>query len=112
MSKNKYFNVKTVYSGKKYDSKKEANRAMELKLLEKAGFITNLKEQVAFEICPKIQGIKNSRARKYIADFVYEEKGKKTIEDVKSPITRKEATYTLKKQLVQWQYPEYEFKEV
>ena len=46
----KYHNVKT--SG--YDSKKEAERARVLHLLEKAGKIHNLREQVRFELVPAV----------------------------------------------------------
>ena len=110
--KAKYGNKKTVLDGIKFDSKKEASRYQELIIMQKQGIITHLELQKPFVICPKIEGLKGSRARKYIADFVYEEKGKKIIEDVKSAITRQNPVYTLKKQLVQWQYPDYEFREV
>ena len=53
-----------------YASVKEARRAAELKLLEKAGQIRNLREQVRFELIPK-QG--KERACSYVADFVYDE---------------------------------------
>ena len=92
-----------------FDSKKEAGRFQELKLLERGGVISDLKTQVRFLICPKEGG--NKRARYYVADFVYTEGGKTIIEDVKSEITRKNAVYSLKKALVQWQYPEYIFRE-
>lgn len=108
----KYRNKKTVIDGIKFDSKKEASRYQELLIMQKQGIITHLELQKSFVICPKIERLKGSRARKYIADFVYEEKGKKIIEDVKSAITRQNPVFTLKKQLVQWQYPEYEFREV
>lgn len=107
----KYGNKKTKVDGITYDSKKEALRGQELQILQKQGIITHLEMQKAFVICPRIEGVKGSRARKYVADFVYHMDGKKIIEDVKSAITRKNPVYTLKKQLVQWQYPEYEFRE-
>lgn len=107
---NKYRNIKVLYDGIKFDSKREAARYAELKMLEKSGLIKNLRMQVKFEICPKKNG--NHRARYYIADFVYEEIGKKICEDVKSYITRKNPVYSLKKALVLANYPEYEFREV
>lgn len=106
---NKYRNVKCIYDGLKFDSKKEAQRYAELKLLEKCGAIQNLKTQVKFCIVPKTE--KNRRARFYIADFVYTEKGVQTIEDVKSPITRRNPVYSLKKALVLVNYAEYNFVE-
>lgn len=106
---NKYHNVKTLYDGIRFDSRKEADRYAELKILLQAGKISNLKLQVRFEICPKKYA--NKRARFYVADFVYEQEGHKIIEDVKSPITRKNPVYSLKKALVQVHYPQYIFKE-
>lgn len=106
---NKYRNVKCVYDGLKFDSKKEAQRYAELKVLEKCGSIQNLKTQVKFCIVPKTE--KNRRARFYVADFVYTEKGVNTIEDVKSPITRRNPVYSLKKALVLVNYAEYNFVE-
>ena len=106
---NKYHNQKTKIGDMVFDSKKEANRFQELKLLERGGVISDLKTQVRFLICPKEGG--NKRARYYVADFVYTEGSKTIIEDVKSEITRKNAVYSLKKALVQWQYPEYIFRE-
>ena len=106
---NKYRNIKCVYDGLKFDSKKEAQRYAELKLLEKCGAIQNLKTQVKFCIVPKTE--KNRRARFYIADFVYTENGVNTIEDVKSPITRRNPVYSLKKALVLVNYAEYNFVE-
>lgn len=107
---NKYHNIKVVYDGIKFDSKRECARYGELKTLEKANVIKNLQLQVKFEIVPKKNA--NLRVRYYIADFVYEEGGKKIIEDVKSYITRKNSVYSLKKALILANYPEYEFREV
>lgn len=105
----KYKAKKTAVDGITFDSRKEAERWAELKVLERAGEITSLERQVRFEVCPKRHA--NKRARYYVADFVYEERGTKVIEDVKSPMTRRLAVYSLKKALVQVNYPEYEFRE-
>jgi ribosomal protein S8 len=107
---NKYHNVKIIYDGIKFDSKKEASRYAQLKLLEKNGYISDLKLQVRFEIVPKKNG--NKRARYYVADFVYSEKNQKVIEDVKSYITKKNPVYSLKKALILANYPEYLFREI
>ena len=61
-------------------------------MLQKGGLISDLQLQVRFEICPKKYA--NKRARYYVADFVYTENGQKVIEDVKSPITRKNPVLT------------------
>ena len=107
--KNKYHNVKTVADGMVFDSKKESIRYLELKRLQECGIISDLQTQVRFEICPKKNA--NKRARYYVADFVYTENGQKIIEDVKSYITKKNPVYSLKKALVQVNYPEYDFRE-
>lgn len=105
----KYHNTIVVCDGIKFHSKKEAERYKELKLLEHTGHISDLKLQVKFSICPKSGG--NKRERFYVADFVYNEGHLQIIEDVKSWITKKNPLYSLKKALVQWQYPEYIFRE-
>lgn len=48
MKYNKYGNIKTVIDGIKFDSKRESERYLELKLLEKAGEISDLKLQPRF----------------------------------------------------------------
>ena len=51
-SRAKYGNRKAVIDGITFDSKKEAQRYTELKLLEKAGKITGLQLQREFELIP------------------------------------------------------------
>lgn len=109
MAFQKYRNKKTVINGITFDSKKEAERYALLKLLEKAGKITDLKMQQKFLIVPKAGN--NPRAHYYIADFTYTENGKKIIEDVKSAITKKNPVYRLKKALILYLYPDCEFRE-
>jgi hypothetical protein len=53
-----------------YASIREAKRAFELKLMQEAGQIRNLREQVSFLLIPKQEG---ERACSYVADFCYEE---------------------------------------
>lgn len=110
--RSKFNNKRVVVDGVKYDSKHEYKRYCELLLMEKAGEIKDLQCQVKFSICPKAPNVKGSRERFYIADFVYTKSdGTKIIEDAKSPPTKKDKTYRLKKQLVQVKYPEYVFVE-
>lgn len=109
MIRNKYHNKKTEVDGIKFDSKKESLRYLELKELEKRGCISGLELQKRFCICPKTDNVK--RARFYLADFYYiDENGFQVIEDVKSPITAKEPLFTLKRDLIMWQYPEIDFR--
>jgi len=49
---NKYGNKKITIDGETFDSKKEYNRFCELKLLERAGQIKDLKRQVKFVLIP------------------------------------------------------------
>ena len=86
-----------------YSSRKESARAAELKLLEKAGQIRNLREQVRHELIPR-QG--KERACTYVADFVYEVPDgaggwQQVVEDVKSPASRTPA-YIIKRKLMLW----------
>lgn len=65
-------------------SKREARRANDLTILERAGHIKDLQEQVVFIIAPSvvIQGRKRP-AMKYIADWTYMQDGKLIVEDCK-----------------------------
>lgn len=87
--KSKYGAVKTEVDGIKFDSKHEALRYQELRLLEQAGEITNLRLQVPFELIPKS---KYGMPIRYIADFTYNDlNGQLIVEDakgVKTPVYR------------------------
>lgn len=98
----KYNNTKTTVDGIKFDSKREATRYSELKLLERAGKITDLILQPRFELIPKYE-INGRKVRKmeYIADFQYVENGKTVIEDAKGFKTKE---YLIKKKLFEYQY--------
>lgn len=85
-----------------YDSQKERRRHQELMLMEKAGEITSLERQVKYELIPKQDG---ERAVSYFADFRYVDKmGTTVIEDVKSPPTRKNPTYIIKRKLLKFRH--------
>ena len=97
---NKYHNQKTRTSdGVEHDSRKEAQRWLELQLLQRAGEISDLERQVTFELIPRQDG---ERACHYIADFVYTDAktGEKVVEDVKSEATRKDKAYIIKRKLM------------
>ena len=101
VKQNKYHNKKVIVDEIKFDSKKEARRYNQLKLLEKAGIIKNLQRQVKFELQPSFKyNNKTIRAINYIADFVYEQDGKQIVEDVKSEATKKDKVYLIKKKLL------------
>lgn len=94
----KYKAKKTIVDNITFDSKKEAARYCELKLLERAKAISNLQLQVSYILIPKS---KYGRAIKYVADFVYEENNQVIVEDVKGVKT---PVYRLKKRLMAEQY--------
>jgi hypothetical protein len=100
----KYRNQKQKTKQGDFDSKKEHLRYGELKILEEAGIISALQTQVWFEVVPrqvdKLTGKVTERASRYIADFVYMQDGKMVVEDTKSPITRMEPSYVLKRKLM------------
>lgn len=69
----KYHNQKIYIDGILFDSKKEAQRYQQLKLMEKAGVICDLKRQVKYELIPAqyIDGKCVERAVTYVSDFEY-----------------------------------------
>jgi hypothetical protein len=104
--KHKYGAIRTVCSqGHGHPSKKEAKRCCELHLLQKAGKISNLTIQPELMLLPPLtEGYRREgyihRGIKYIGDFKYYDKEKKTwiLEDVKG---FKTPVYRLKKKMVQ-----------
>jgi hypothetical protein len=94
-SPSKYRNVRTTVDGVEFASKKEAQHFATLKLLEKVGEIRGLKLQPKYEI--KVCG---RHICHYFADFSYlDRSGNLVVEDVKSPITRKQPVYRIKAKL-------------
>ena len=95
----KYKNKKVTIDNIKFDSKKEARRYEELKLMEKTGLITNLVLQPRYELLKgfKRRG-KTHRKIEYIADFKYfdNERQVEVIEDVKGVST---SVFSLKMKL-------------
>ena len=95
---NKLNAVKTNIDGLKFDSKSEAKRYTELKMLQAAGEISDLKTQVKFVLIPSQKGEDGKVIEKecsYIADFVYyDNRANKTIvEDVKGYVNPASSTY-------------------
>lgn len=97
--RSKYNARKTTIDGIIFDSSHEASRYCELKLLQRAGKISDLRLQVEYELIPaqyktvveytpKTHKPKNvqkliERKLSYIADFVYNQDGKMVVEDAK-----------------------------
>ena len=118
-SRAKYGNKKVVVDGIIFDSKKEAQRYTELKLLEKAGKITGLERQREFVLIPAQREITNEiytkgpnkgkfkpgklveRKCSYIADFVYWDGYNLVVEDTKGMRTK---DYIIKRKLMLYRF--------
>ncbi len=111
---NKYGNHKVTIDGETFDSKHEATRYLELKMLEKAGKIYDLQRQVKFVLVPaqyepdtvgprggKIKGKLIEKELSYYADFVYfdDETKETVVEDAKGVRTPE---YVIKRKLLLW----------
>lgn len=79
----KFKNQPIVLDGIRFDSRKEAARWIELRLLQKAGLISDLHRQVKFDLA--VNGIKVCA---YWADFTYIENAALVVEDTKSSATK------------------------
>lgn len=111
----KYHNTKVIYNGIKFDSKKERDRYIQLKQLEKLGIINELEQQPKFLLLDTIYYKGKTYPKTcYKADFKYfdNEKGKYIIEDIKSPITAKDKVYRLKIKMLLAKYPGIDFVEI
>lgn len=97
----KYRARKTVVNGITFDSKLEANRYIELVLLQKAGKIHDLQIQVKYTLIPsqKLNNKVVERPVTYVADFVYVdcETSECVVEDTKGVKTKE---YILKRKMM------------
>ena len=104
----KYKNKKVQIDMYVFDSIAESRRYKELALLEKAGEIENLQLQPKFLLQDSFKkNGKTYRKIEYIADFMYEEKGKVIVEDVKGMETKE---FKIKRKLFEYKYPDLELK--
>lgn len=116
-------NIKVTVDGIEFDSKKEANRYCELKLLQRAGRITELELQKEFELIPaqyetfprygktgkRLQDGKRciEKSCVYKADFAYKQGGQQIVEDVKGyrdPASAAYAKFVIKRKLLLWRF--------
>lgn len=99
----KYHNKKVTLGNMTFDSKKEANRWVELAIMQKNGEITDLDTQVVFELIPAQRDPVTKkvleRAVHYVADFVYYRGNEKVVEDTKG---FKTPDYIIKRKLMLW----------
>lgn len=117
--RSKYGSRKQTVSGITFDSRKEARRFQELRLLEQAGQISDLRMQVKYQLIPPQRAPSfevyksgpNKGRRKpgkllekecsYIADFVYVQDGETVVEDAKGYRTD---VYIIKRKLMLERY--------
>ena len=99
----KFGNRKVERDGIEFDSIKECQRYCELKLMQRAGAISDLQLQVPFEWIPtqRIDGKLAEKAVNYVADFVYTQDGQKVVEDTKGMRTKE---YIIKRKLLLERY--------
>ena len=109
----KYHNKKTFIDGIKFDSKLEAERYAQLKMMERAGVIRDLELQPEYELIPSFKKDgKTWRKTVYKADFRYilAEDDKTIIEDVKGSTAVITDVFRLKQKLFEYKYPELNIK--
>lgn len=101
--RSKFNAKKTTVDGFTFDSKREAARYGELKLLERAGKIRDLQRQVRVELVPPFNcNGQHFRGIYYVIDFTYTDAdGNIVWEDVKG---MKTSVYLIKRKLVAYRY--------
>lgn len=91
----KYRNQPVVIDGHRFASKLEGNRYAELKLLERAGEIRELRLHPSYQLV-----VDGQKVCAYVADFAYLDKtGRPVTEDTKSEATAKLSTFRIKAKL-------------
>ena len=111
----KYKNKKVIIDGIEFDSKKEGNHYIGLKMLLRAGEIRDLELQKEFILQPAFKkNGKTYRKISYKADFCYFDNrtNKYIVEDVKASKNFKTEVYKLKKKLFEYKYQDIEIKEI
>jgi hypothetical protein len=106
--RSKYHNLETVVDGHVFDSRREANRYRELRVLERAGEIADLELQPPYVLhAPKLNAagelVGLVAIGKYIADFRYHDvaSGLEVVEDAKGVRT---PVYRLKAKIIAVEY--------
>lgn len=110
----KYHSKKIEADGQTFDSQKEYRRWCDLRLLERAGAIKDLRRQVKYILIPTQYGppiigprggVRRwpvlERECAYVADFVYQKDGETVVEDTKGMRTE---AYVIKRKLLLERY--------
>lgn len=102
-AKNKYHNRRVTVCGEKFDSKKEAERWLVLREMQRRGEILGLARQQRYELIPAQyrNGECVERAVFYYADFCYVKDGELVVEDTKGFRTD---VYKIKRKLMLERY--------
>ncbi len=112
----KYGNIKQQFDGHIFDSIRERKRYQELCLLSAAGEIKGLEVHPEYELQASFKDRhgKAVRSIKVTWDFRYcmTDDNQMVVEDVKSPATRKETAYNIRRRMFIKRYPEVDFREV
>lgn len=97
----KFGNTKVKTPEGTFDSKHEYQRWCELKMMQRAGQVADLRRQVTFILAPAVvlDGKKKPPLR-FTADFVYLQCGVQVVEDFKSPITAEERAFRIRVHLM------------
>ncbi len=111
MRDNKYGAKRTQRDGIEFDSLMEADRYQHLKLLQRAGIISDLETHPEFVLIEPFKKLgKKKRGHKYKADFMYrDEHGQLIVEDVKGFTAR---DFPLRRTLFDFKYPDIVLKVV
>lgn len=99
---NKYRNQKIMVDGELFDSKGEADRFSQLKLLERAKVVSCVSRQPRF-----IMSVNGREVCELRADFAYYENGRQVIEDFKGMMTTE---FRLKLKLFKALHPDADFR--
>lgn len=117
MRRHKYNAKAQVVDGIRFASKRESIYYLQLKALLKTGRITDLELQPRFPMPPyggwmtgetKARPVVAGEICTYVADFLFKEKGKTVVVDVKG---MKTPVYKLKRRLLNYFYPDVEVTE-
>jgi len=103
----KYRNVKTVVDGQRFDSQREAEHWIALKIREQAGEITQLRRQVPFPLYAPVRTADRTATGvmveicNYVCDYEWSEQGRRVVADAKG--YRNNKIYLLKKKWLEQQ---------
>lgn len=106
-SNTKYRNRKTTLAGITFDSRHEAERYLELCLLQRAGKICDLQLQVPFELIPRQtdkDGKLLEREVTYTADFVYTDIYHGMVQVVEDAKGMRTKDYVIRRKLMLWRH--------